>query len=598
MHSKFNNIYMKKIKLLISQMNDFQDKTTKLEKIYLGNWCFKEKYIKENETVVSYHWDNREKLKKDYEYLNNVYEKTLRDLKDFLNNYHKKNYSLRFWKILTGYWLHCYLATVFDRWENIKQAFKEYPNIDIVEIYYDKNLIVSENTREFMNLVSDERWNQNLYYQILDFQKKNLSNDFVIEKKIITNNDYYKNYQINFKTKIFRGILKIYNLIFSRFLKKNKQILYKTYLGKFEEIFLNLKFLQLPNFLPSIKLDKNTSENERNVLELGIDFKNDYELFIKKNIFKNLPKEFFENFEEIGMIIQGNGFPEKPKKIFTTRSLSNDNIFVRYVAEKKEFDNTELILGQHGGAYGHFDYLWSEQHEIEISDKFLTWGWKNNNKKVLPVGYLKNTKLENNTEIKDLNNCSYFLRSRGKFPHRLDSSSGSNQMSKYYDNCYNFFSRIKNENININISPRFHEAEFGWGHKKIWKKRFPNLDIKSSSDENMQQVINNYDLIIFSYIATGFLECLLIDKPFILVSSLKECPLRKEVLKDFNSLKYTKIFFESNDDAISHLKFLEQNLDNWWNDESVKKTRFDFANKYVIRLTRKERLNKIFKILS
>ena len=28
MHLKFNNIYMKKIKLLISQMNDFQDKTT------------------------------------------------------------------------------------------------------------------------------------------------------------------------------------------------------------------------------------------------------------------------------------------------------------------------------------------------------------------------------------------------------------------------------------------------------------------------------------------------------------------------------------------------------------------------------------------
>ena len=97
--------------------------------------------------------------------------------------------------------------------------------------------------------------------------------------------------------------------------------------------------------------------------------------------------------------------------------------------------------------------------------------------------------------------------------------------------------------------------------------------------------------------ATGFLECLFINKPFILISNLNECPLRDKVKIDFEKLKNAKIFFENNEDAISHLNFLSNNLNNWWNSELVKKTRFDFAKKYVNRLSKQERINKIYKIL-
>ena len=113
----------------------------------------------------------------------------------------------------------------------------------------------------------------------------------------------------------------------------------------------------------------------------------------------------------------------------------------------------------------------------------------------------------------------------------------------------------------------------------------------------MNEVVEKYDLLIFSYIATGFLECLAMNKPFIIISSLLECPLRDEVLEDFKKLKSAKIFFEKNEDAIEHLDFLKNNLSFWWNNDLVKKTRFDFSKKYVNRLSRKEKIEKIFKIL-
>ena len=37
---------------------------------------------------------------------------------------------------------------------------------------------------------------------------------------------------------------------------------------------------------------------------------------------------------------------------------------------------TKLIYSQHGGNYGNLRKNWFEDHEIEVSDYYLTWGWK------------------------------------------------------------------------------------------------------------------------------------------------------------------------------------------------------------------------------
>ena len=590
---------MNNIKLIISQMNEINENNHNFDKIYLGNWCFKDKYLKTNETVVNYHWDDRNKLRRDYVYLDKLYESILLNLKNILNKFHKKNYSLNFYRIILGYWLHCYISSTYDRWENINKAIEQYPDIKSIDIYYDDKIIVSKNTREFMNLVSDEKWNQNLYYKILLFLKKNTNKNFKIESKLIDSDQkYYKNYQINFKTKFFRKILDLYSSIFSPFLKSNNYVLYKTYIGKYEELLINIKLLQLPNFFPNTEIVSKIDLKLRKSLTLNTNNNNEFEKFINKNIFLNLPKEFLEDFEKIGEIIKSSKYPISPKKIFTTRTLSNDNIFIRYMAEKKEHYKTKIILGQHGGAYGHFSFLWAEDHEIRISDKFLTWGWqKDDNKNVIPFSYIKSVKYKNYNVKSKLKHCAYFLRSRGKFPHRLDSSTGSNQMSKYYNNCLNFFKKLDKKNNYNKIYPRFHEAEFGWNHQYIWKNNLPGIKIKISSEEKIEKVFEKYDLLIFSYIATGFLECLFINKPFILISKLDECPLRDKVKLDFERLKNAKIFFENNEDALSHLNFLENNLNNWWNSDLVKETRFDFVKKYVNRLSKHERINKIYNIL-
>ena len=585
----------------IKKKNSFKERNDDIfQNLYLGNWCFLDAYINKNESVVEYHWDDRKKLDRDYIYLEELFEKILISLVKSLNSYHQKKYSPSFWRVLIGYWLHCFLAAFFDRWENISKAFKDFANIEVVNVFFSEIQPVADNTREFMNLISDEKWNQNLYLQILLFLKEKKFKNINILKDKYSDNNFYRNYKINFKSKVIHSLIKVYLKSFSFLVKKNKYIFFKTYLSLYEELKINLRLKQLPNFFPQLNTNNKIDTELRKKMIINFQINNLFEKFISQQLFLYLPKEFLEDFEDIGIFVKKN-FPLEPKIIFTTRALSNDNIFIRFVADSIETNNAKLILCQHGGVYGHFKFMWSEEHEAKISNFFLTWGWKNNNyKNMIPFGYIKNIGLKNLNKKpkKKINKISYFLRSRAKYTHRLDSSIGSNQMSKYYLNCFNFFKEFPDDILKKKIIPRFHTAEFGWNHLQIWSKHFPELNFKKSSDETMKEVVKKYDLIIFSYIATGFLETLMIDKPFLLISSLEECPLREEVYADFMELKKVKIFFETNLEAQIHLKNIENNLDLWWNNNEVVKVKEKFKNKFVKPLTSGQKIDKIIEFIT
>ena len=75
----------------------------------LGEWC----KTMQNESLLSlkdynqlpYHWSDRKKFIKDYEYLESFYERVLKSLADHLNKYHGTKHTLRYWRILLGPWL-------------------------------------------------------------------------------------------------------------------------------------------------------------------------------------------------------------------------------------------------------------------------------------------------------------------------------------------------------------------------------------------------------------------------------------------------------------------------------------------------------------
>ena len=138
------------------------------------------------------------------------------------------------------------------------------------------------------------------------------------------------------------------------------------------------------NVLNDIK-DKSNLRYENNLKHPKNDIFNE---FISDHIISNIPLSFIEGFKLVEKKVNQKGWPTEPKTIFTSHALLQKTLPSFYTAQKKELYNTKLIHGQHGGAFGQLSYMWHEEHEKKISDKYLNWGWEQNTKSI-PVGRIK-----------------------------------------------------------------------------------------------------------------------------------------------------------------------------------------------------------------
>ena len=161
---------------------------------------------------------------------------------------------------------------------------------------------------------------------------------------------------------------------------------------------------------------------------------------------KQIPAVFLEGYNIINKSINDAGWPKKPKFIFTSNALLHDDLIMAYTAKNVEY-GTKLICGQHGGIYGIAKFSWAENHEIEISDKYLTWGWNYENYinfKLIPVGYFKekfkNINSPQNTKLVIV--CLEISR----YTYRISSELMA--MVNHTDNCVLFVNNLQPSIIN------------------------------------------------------------------------------------------------------------------------------------------------------
>ena len=159
---------MKK-KLILTSLNI--DNNLSKEKLLLGKWCINyENIYSQNEikhNIIPFHWDNRIKLKKDYDYLEKLHAELLSSLKNSLNSIHELNHDLRYWQIILDPWLMDYISILFDRWETIESAIKNYSNLE-VDFYQNNNeYFPIETMDELHGFFNQNEVNQFVYQDII-----------------------------------------------------------------------------------------------------------------------------------------------------------------------------------------------------------------------------------------------------------------------------------------------------------------------------------------------------------------------------------------------------------------------------------------------
>ncbi len=589
---------VKEKKYLITTNIDINNKIDH-KKVILGDWCigFEDIEILNDKSylLLNYHWDNRDKLKKDYKLINKIYEKFLNLLTVELNSYHQKNFSKRYWRIIIGPWLGSILCIIFDRWTSVKNAKINHKNLYLIFSKNNLEEMIPINTIDFYSKIYTDLWNKYLFQiiaQELDLNieyKDEDSNTKLLNKKLnkkvlklfkylIPNLQEIKKFLKKFITRKLISILSINRS------KKNRIIVYSIYLNLISKLALIIKDNRIlfPYFDESIKDKKFDFKFRRKNIsykkEIFYNFEKDFISFCAKIIPLLIPKIFLENYQE-GIKISSNNSLKKVNYIMTSNGIYAEEIFKFYTADLVE-KGGKLFIYQHGGCYGNGQFSFFDDHEYLISDYFLSWGWNfYNKKKIIPFGALNLFSIKGKQKKRNKKGILLILMGLPKYSYYLYSIPiSSSQIKSYHYDQFRLIDFLPKK-ISNDIEVKLHPQDFGYNLEKEWNKRFPN--IKIIKNKKVTKISSDYKICICSYNATTFLELLHLNNPTICFWNKNNWELNHKSEGFFNLLKESKILHDTPESASRFLIENYENIEIWWYSKDTQKARKLFCQKFA-----------------
>ena len=571
---------MKKVFLIHSKKNYPKGLDGKV--VYSGRWCLLSKHIKkstESFEILTYHWDDRIKLHKDFEKIFIFYRSVLELIANQLNKFHNKNYDLRYWEIIIGPWLQDFIYVLFDRWKIIKTFKEEYKNtkkIAFIDYYdsYDAPFDYQEYQREMHD--TGDLSNQ-IFYEILKLEKI----DFLTKPLTRTYQEEFhlkhslKRLSISYLTRIWNKV--------GSFFGDDKYFFIGHSLDLFPYLKIKLKLAQFPFLWRPLKEDVQKRYHMSKFREKKLSLENiDYldsrlvNIF-EKLLYKYIPIIYLEGYNDAIHTVKKSNWPIRPKIIFTSISWNSDEYFKLWSAQKV-LQGSKLIVNQHGGNYGISKFNISEKHEYSICDYYISWGWSDNRKKIIP-GF--NLKLINKVKSQKNSKNQGVLLTQMTLPLMFYSAYsvpiGLGQWEKYFTDQKIFYDNLENE-IKNEVIIRTHPKDYGQNQKSLWKSISDNIYF--DNNQSFHKSIFTKKIVISSYNATTFLETMALNIPTIIFWSPEFWEMRDGSDEFFKRLKKVGIWHDSPLSASTFLNSIWLNIDEWWFSEKVQSEKNYFCKKF------------------
>ncbi len=538
-------------------------------KLFLGHWSI-EDIINTVELgdhkVLAYHWDNSDKLDKDYKYLYELYYRLLKSLCTKLNSIHSLQKSERYWQIIIGPWLEMFLVCVFDRWESLKNALNNY---EITNTYSFKNSyydLIASDLSEFQRLIQSERWNNYLLTEIIKFKKISKINFKV--NKVEKNKKDTRIYQTNKFFKNKNSLLGFCDKILGIIQKKPEVVLYQTYFKRKNNLLLFIKNKTLPRlyFEFEKKIELDSPKKNRETLNIDFETKNDFEKFIKNNIFKFMPLSNLESFGKIKEYCKT--IPIKTKLIISATGHHND-IFSIWVAQKID-EKSNYFISEHGGCIEDtpkFDAY------IKKSDCFLSWN-HSDKEKVFQMAPSFYTKKINKSNLIKGDKIYIILAGTHLYNFIAQYALKGSQII----NTYNSLKQLNTlpQKIKNKIRFRLHPTSKRWAMEK--RVKFDFGDSALCKYKKIDDSFLNASILINIDFQTAFYESMYSQKPVIVFADRKLTNnINPKIKKLFEKFIEQKIIIDNINDLLSHINNISENPLKWWNSEPIKTLRDEFS---------------------
>ncbi len=546
---------------------------------YLGAWCFlsrhDEKHAESEGKVIPYHWNDRGKLKRDYDWLGKINEDLLDELLLVLNELHGLNENKNFWRLLLGYWLNIYTAVIFDRWASLGEAVKLRPSWQTEVFPIDEQTLAVADTEEFIQTVSESsKWNHSLFVLIARYfpEIKLIPVNFDLTTCARSKLDIETSILIKHKIKyVFRRAanwLKVYD----RF------CMISSYLppGKMARLEISLGQPPLPRTCFGDTKNPRFDPNWRKWSLPNKAVSCEFNRIVRILLPKFLPRIFLEGFRDLLAHSNALPWPKSPDVIFTSNNHFSDDVFKFWTAQKIA-KGARLVIGEHGGL-GPGLFNGAHRYELSVANTYLTTGWiDNNHANIKPLGYFryKSNNIKSNPTGKALLVCGIMPR----FSFDIRSTMLSSQVIEYFEDQFHFIDALP-QGIKNQILVRLPRSDYGWEQKERWLDRHPTIKFDDGSLPMLDSAAR-CRLFISTYMATTYIESLVSNIPTIMFWNPSHWETTPEAQPYFERLKEVGIFHESAEKAASHISSIWYDIPTWWQSEGVQSARQDFCDRYA-----------------
>ncbi|MDF1795456.1 MAG: LIC12162 family protein [Coxiellaceae bacterium] len=542
--------------------------------LFLGEWCRlynrKGYWQQLDAAVMPYHWDDRSKLYYDYQYLSGLYEKSLSKLACKLNAIHQVEYSIRYWRILLGPWLGYFIQILFDRWQTITEAVYKNKIMHTLVLPEPSDGCIPNDMVDFIDLFCNDNWNHHIYKAILE----NYTDVKCIQLPRISK---LKNASVIKKRKLnIKKMVKHAGSLLRFFANENDAVLYSTYLPKKTMYKVYRLLSQPPLFFSPPSCKKVFTSRKERLWQLDSGSSDKFEQFINEMIPRQIPIVYLEGYIDLQKLAERLPLPERPKFVWTSNAHIGCDVFKAWAARKTE-QGRKLVIGQHGGHYGIGKWSFSEDHELAISNAYLSWGWEREGYfNIRPSGMLKVAKVPSKTQR---------TKSRGllvtttvpRYSYLMCSIIVSRQWLDYFAGMKEFVECLSAE-VREKFVVRLPPQDYGWCDKGRWQDSFPELIL--NADSKMEDLISESRLYVTTYNATTYLEAFSAGIPTVMFWDPEHWELRDSALPFFDELERVGVFHKSPISAAQHVVDVWDSVESWWSSEAVQCAVNKFSGRY------------------
>ena len=530
----------------------------------------------ENATLP-YHWENREKLYTDYQYIFQLYKKIIPSISNYLNTIHQASYSEKFWETIVGPWLLWFIQIFFDRYFTIEGAITSGLASCYFDASYDLEKCVPNDMSSFVDWIISDQFNYFLYLIILkQFNVKILAKktSFKISLVSLTKN----------KSRIKTFLQHFFFTLQKKLLNKHKKIIQDTTFFNHPFFSIALQLFQKQYGLLSLPkknlLPKSITANlklRKSIYLCHEKSNSPFEKLLLSIIPTQIPILYIENFKPF-LNSTKNLISPNLKAIINSTSLIMDDYYKFITAYSIEFYRSKLIQLQHGGGYGCSLWFDNQDYEVGLADYFISWGWSNH-EKVVPLPSLKLNEITKQISSKKQGMICHVLWSIPRYSYHLHSSPTGPQFTHYLNDQIKFINNLSAEAKEAH-AVRLQSADYGWNIKQYLEREI--IGLTYTSNASFHKILRKSRLFIGSYNATTILETLAANFPSILFWDPYYWELSKEAKPFYDLLIDAEILHYSPVSAAKKTNAIIANPLDWWHTEKVQNARKIFCKELAL----------------